>query len=550
MGAEQLASPIFEAFSRCVDQQYIYICDVETNLWRWSEHAVQFFGLPGEYVQDLPDLWMKKVHPDDADRVMCVFANLFSGVEENHSCEYRIMNAHGQYVWVLCQGCMVRGRDGDMELCAGVLTNLSSKSKFDALTGLHSFHEFHSELEGILEKGETRGGVLLLGINQFRRINDVYQYSAGNELLAVYARMIEEALPDSCTAYRMEGDKFAVIYPGASEEDIRTLYRKILGINENPITVSGSHIRFTISGGAVLFPDQGAQSDELYTKLEYALETAKKTKKESLTFFTNHLRQKSLITFTLQQSLRESVKNGCEGFYLCYQPIVDSVSKKLVGAEALLRWSHPDFGNVAPLDFIPLLENSGDIIEVGKWVLSTALCQVKEWQQEQPGMRIYINVSYLQLLDGLFKEYVLQELEKYQFPKSQLVLELTESCDVSNPEQLKSEFKELRDAGIQIALDDFGTGYASLSVLRELPTDWIKVDHQFVAQIVNNDFDKALTEYLISLCKKLGIQVCVEGIETKEIQNIIETFSPNVLQGYFYSRPIKAEEFSSQFIKE
>lgn len=549
MSVEQLASPVFEAFSICVDQQYIYICDMESNLWRWSEHAVRYFGLPGEYVQDLPDWWMKRVHPEDADRVSCVFSNLFSGAEKQHSCEYRVLNAQGEYVWVLCRGCMVCGSDGKMELCAGILTNLSSKSKFDALTGLYSFHEFHASLEKFLQKERARGGALLIGINQFRRINDVYQYASGNELLSVYAAKIGEILPESCSLYRMEGDKFAVLYPDAGEGDIHTLFSKIFEIGRNSVHVFGKMISFTISGGAVLFPEQADRSDEIYTKLEYALETSKKTKRESLTFFTNRLRQQSLHTFTLQQRLRESVQDGCRGFSLCYQPIVSSANKALVGAEALLRWSHPDFPKASPVDFIPLLESSGDIIEVGKWVLSSALRQVKEWQREQPQMRVYINVSYLQLLDGAFRDYVLGELQKYDFPMSQLVLELTESCDVGNPEILKEEFRQLREAGIQIALDDFGTGYASLSVLRELPTDWIKVDHQFVAQIVNNDFDRALTEYLIGLCKNLGIQVCVEGIETKEIQNIIETFSPNVLQGYLYSRPIQAEEFKQQFIQ-
>lgn len=548
MNVEQLQSPMFEAFSRCVNQQYIYICDVKSNLWRWSPYAVNYFGLSGEYVQDFPVWWIKRVHPDDVEKVRRVLTAIFSEEVEDHSCEYRVKNAQNEYVWVMCHGSMMHSEDEGAKLCVGIITNLGSKNKFDALTGLYSFHEFHVRMDAILRNRSQRGGALLFGINQFRRINEVYQYSFGNELLSVYAKKLESLLPKGGTLYRMEGDKFALIYPGAGEEQLRDIYQKISDIGESSFAVSCGKIHFTVCGGAVLYPENGIAGDELYTKLEYALEMAKKTKKGSLIFFTSHLQQKSLHAFTLQQRLRESVRGGCKEFSLCYQPIVSQSDKQLVGAEALLRWSAPDYPDVTPLDFISILESSGEIVDVGKWVLSTALAQVKEWQNVQPQMKVYINVSYLQLLDGTFREYVLHELERHQFPAHQLVLELTESCDVSNPEKVKEEFAKFREAGIQIALDDFGTGYASLSILRELPTDWIKVDHQFVSQIVNNEFDKALTGYLVGLCKKLGIQVCVEGIETKEIQNIIETFSPDVLQGYFYSRPIPAEEFNQQFI--
>lgn len=547
---EKLSSPIFEAFSKSVDKQYIYICDVKTNMWHWSQYAVECFGLPGEYIQDFPNIWLQKVHPEDRYKLTAEFSKLFSGESLEHSCEYRVLNAQGNYMWINCRGCMVLDKDGALDLCAGILTDLGSKSKFDTTTGLYSFTEFRSAISKILLSPQNHGGVLLWGIDHFRRINDEKQYAFGNELLKAYAKRILAIMPADYEVYRMDGDQFAVVCPDIDSADLILLFNRILALSVDGIKVNGKKQRFSISGGAVTYPENGDQTDSIYTSLEYALETSKKHKREGLTFFTEHLQQESLRLFQMQQRLRESVIDNCNGFYLCYQPLVspDSDKQELVGAEALLRWTNPEFPSVGPVDFIPLLEESGDINIVGKWVLSTALAQMQEWLKKRPNMKISVNVSYLQLKDSNFKDYVLQELDKYHFPKKQLVLELTESCNVINPKELAKELDFFRKHGIQIALDDFGTGYASLSILRDLSADWIKIDHTFVAQIANSKYDKALTEYLISLCKTLGLSVCVEGIETKEIQTVIKQYNPTVMQGYFYSRPVESKIFESNFI--
>lgn len=278
------------------------------------------------------------------------------------------------------------------------------------------------------------------------------------------------------------------------------------------------------------------------------MECAKKQQRESMILFTSELHAQSLLTFQLQQRLRKSVQNDCEGFTLFYQPIISADKHILTGVEALLRWSDAKYPAASPTEFIPILENIGDIHKVGKWVLATALEQVGKWQEIQPDLRVSVNVSYLQMQDPSFKDFVLEQVEKWNFPRHQLVLELTESCNIINPKELARDLDYFREHGIQIALDDFGTGYASLSILRDLTTDWIKIDQTFVAQIADNDFDKALTEYLINLCSKLGLRVCVEGIETKEIQNVIQCFHPDTLQGYYYSRPVDTKTFEENFL--
>lgn len=542
-----LDSVVFEAFTHSVDKQYIYLCDVKSNLWRWSQAAVKTFGLSGEYVQDLPLIWMEMVHPDDRERVSRAFGDLFAGITPEHSCEYRVKNANSEYMWVLCRGRLLENTEDDTVLCAGILTDLGQRNKFDPVTGLFSMSQFGITLGSSLLPVDAKGGILLWGLDHFRRVNDDKGYQFGTELLRIYSQHLTSAFPD-LTFYRLEGDQFAVISPGADAADISRLFNKITLIGKKGICVNQTIQRFTVSAGAVMYPLDGNQSDELYPKLEYALECAKKQQREQLTFFTNSLHAQSLRTFQLQQSLRKSVQNNCEGFSLVYQPIISSDKHVLTGVEALLRWSDPNFPLTGPAEFIPILESFGDIHKVGKWVLSTALAQVRKWHEIQPNLRVSVNVSYLQMQDSSFKDYVLEQVEALHFPRHLLILELTESCNIIHPKELAQDLNQFRENGIQIALDDFGTGYASLSVLRDLSTDWIKVDQTFVAQIADNDFDKALTEHLISLCNKLGLKVCVEGIETAEILNVIQCFHPDTLQGYYYSRPVDAAAFEAQFL--
>lgn len=544
---ENLDSVVFEAFTHSMDKQYIYLCDVKSNLWRWSAAAVKKFGLPGEYVKDLPVIWMEMVHPDDRERVGHAFEDLFSGVTPEHSCEYRVRNADEEYMWVLCKGRLLENSDEDTVVCAGILTDLGQRNKFDPITGLYSLSQFGITLGSTLLPGDARGGILIWGLDHFRRVNDEKGFSFGTELLSAYARKLSAAFPNFIF-YRLEGDQFAAILPDAGSDDLRKLFDTINSIGKKGIRMSEAVQRFTISGGAVLYPADGNKGDDLYSKLEYALECSKKQQREQLTFFTRSLHDQSLRTFQLQQQLRRSVQNGCEGFSLAYQPIISSDKHMLTGVEALLRWTNPMFPLISPADFIPILESFGDIHQVGKWVLHTALSQVRRWQEIQPQLKVSVNVSYLQMQEPSFKDYVLEQIEKLNFPRHLLILELTESCNIINPSELAQDLNYFRENGIQIALDDFGTGYASLSVLRELSTDWIKVDQTFVAQIADNDFDKALTEHLITLCNKLGLKVCVEGIETAEIQNVIECFHPDTLQGYYYSRPLDAAAFERKFL--
>lgn len=222
----------------------------------------------------------------------------------------------------------------------------------------------------------------------------------------------------------------------------------------------------------------------------------------------------------------------------------------MFGAEALLRFSSPDLPRVTPDEFIPVLEDTGDINSVGAWVLKNALECVKKWRRVCPEFRISVNVSYIQMHREEFRSIVFKELEKSGVDADALIIELTESCKVMDTEQLSSDFEFFMSNNVQMALDDFGTGYSSIALLRELKPNWIKIDHSFVASITESHIDKAIIEYILEICKHADIKVCIEGVENENILNIVKEYEPELLQGYYFSKPISETDFEERYIKK
>ena len=252
----------------------------------------------------------------------------------------------------------------------------------------------------------------------------------------------------------------------------------------------------------------------------------------------------------MQEALREAVANNFNGFSLVYQPLVKGWNQKVYGAETLMRFTLPDGTTVSPMNFIPILEEDGSIRKVGKWLLEAALKQASAWQKIYPDFVISINISYLQMLQSGFREMVMKTVKNQNTPPKLLILELTESCKVSDPNRLCEDFQYFKDAGINMALDDFGTEYSSIALLRKLKPQWIKIDHTFVRSINDDEMDQAILEYIMNLSKQTNIKVCVEGVETSEILSVVQSYHPELLQGYYFSKPCPAEEFSRKYFGE
>jgi EAL domain-containing protein (putative c-di-GMP-specific phosphodiesterase class I) len=307
-------------------------------------------------------------------------------------------------------------------------------------------------------------------------------------------------------------------------------------------------VSLTLSAGACFYPKDGDTVEEIQKKVQYAFERAKRQGKSQITFYCKEIREQYIQKLKMVEALKRSVKHDFQGFALYYQPIVDPMTHKIIECEALLRWKNKDFPNSSPADFVPVLEETGLIKEVGEWVVRTAIAQVIAWGN--PELVVNVNVSYKQLKDEHFAEYVLKTINEYHYNPQKLVVELTESCKAHDISVLLSTLDKLRDNEVMVALDDFGTGYASLDILQDISADWLKIEHKFVAGCKDNKVDRNIVRHIILLAHSLDMRVCMEGVETEEICQIAREEKADTLQGYHFSRPVPAEEFEAMMKKD
>lgn len=539
-----LDSHIFDALSQTSDNMYIYIADLERDFSRWSKPSVDYFNLSGEFIENTAKEWVQHIHPADQHIFLEDIGRIFEGKSNRHNCEYRALNKYGKYVWVRCQGIVERNADGSLGLFVGTMMNLGVNAKFDQPTGLYTFHELKKQLPAFISHG-MEGAVLLFDVDRLQRINDILGYLVGDEVLQRLGQKCQSL--EGVISYRGPGGKFYCITTEKSEHALDRIYQEMQKFSVEVPREMNLEIQLTISCGVAFFPQDAEDFETLHANVEYALEQAKKVGRGSIAQFSGQMHRKTVEKFRLQEVLRESVANNCRGFALVYQPLVNGETQEVYGAETLMRFYLPDGTLVSPMEFIPILEEDGTIRQVGEWLLNEALSQAALWRMENPDFVISVNVSYIQILQEGFREMVTRIVEKSGTPEKQLILELTESCKVSDPNGLRDDFEYFKNMGINMALDDFGTEYSSIALLRKLKPQWIKIDHTFVSSIQDDEMDQAILEYIMNLSKQTRIKVCVEGVENEEILSVVQTYKPELLQGYYYSRPCSAEEFSKKY---
>jgi diguanylate cyclase (GGDEF)-like protein/PAS domain S-box-containing protein len=541
-------SKLFDTLSESANRVFFYYADIKNFVSRWSKSAVEYFGLPSEILNPA-SIWDDKVHPDDMAVYQKSFSDMMTHVTPYHNCEYRITNSDGEYVWVNCRGYMTYDDDGTPSFFAGFVTNMGMTTKIDPVTGLWTKYSFRDDVTRILETGKS-GAAMYIDVRNFKRVNSKYGYDFGDMVLHKIGQIISNACGTNGKIYRIEGKQYSIIIENGTKEDIIKIKDKITEQTEEML-INGQILHIDISYGATLFPQDGQFADQIQSNLTYALSTAKQSNTKDVVFYTNELfEQRNRIT-RLTDALRDSIVNNFEGFRLVMQPIIDAKTEKVYSAEALLRWSNDEFQNVSPMEFIPILEQTGDIIPVGKWILDRALKYLAEWNKINAHNKlnhININFSYIQFTDESLKNYIIDELNKYELPHNSLIIELTESCRIEYTDKLAHLLQNFRDDGITIALDDFGTGYASLRLLRDLPADIVKIDHTMMRTIVNTPRDRTLVEFIITYCSKMNIEVCAEGVETGETLKIVKSADAKYIQGYYYDKPLETDEFFNKYI--
>lgn len=537
---------LYHALVRSTDD-FIYVCDMKTGVFHYSPQQVAEFELPGEIVENPLPFWKELIHPDDWERFKKVNMELGKCEKDSHLIEFRARNRRGEYIWLRCRGQLMRDPEGDPALFAGIMTPLGRQNKVDPLTQLLNRSQFVNDLNRMMKEDMVEQmAVMVLDVDSFRRINEVFDRKFGDQMLKDLGRIILGILPGNAALYRMEKDKMGVILENGSAEECMELYRAIQKTLKNLREWRQNKVTVGISGGCAMYPADGVTVDELCRYADYALQYAKSHGKNRLEIFSKQILEGKKRSLSLLYSLQKAVIQDYEGFSFYYQPQVDARTCRITGVEALLRWKDETGHPVSPAEFIPVMEENGMIIPVGMWVMRTALEAGRLWVKEDPLFTVSVNVSALQILEEDFTAVLKQTVEEKEFPYQNLIIELTESCTAKNLCMFEERFEELRALGIRVAMDDFGTGYSSLELLKTAPVDIVKIDRGFVRNILNSTFDAAFISFVVAICHDAGIKVCLEGVETAVEYEFLKERDLDSFQGYYFGRPVPENEIVLQ----
>lgn len=540
---------LFDALMNSTDD-YIFAGNMLTGTFRYPPAMVTEFGLPGEVVENAAAFWGEKIHPLDKASFLESNQEIADGRAEYHDIEYRAKNAEGQWIWLQCRGNMIRDMSGVPGLFAGIITNLGRNNMIDHMTGLQNRFEFEGEVKRYMVEHEESAslGIVILDMDGFHTINDLYNRSFGDAILKLTAQQISAVLPERAKAYRMDGDEFAILIPDGSSEEALKIFEKIQQSFQKSREYNGRKYYCTISAGYTSFPQDSDDYQELLQYGNYALESSKAKGKNKITVFTPDILQNRGRKLELTELLRESIERGFLGFSLHYQPQVNTETGKIYGAEALARWECASFGNVAPGEFIRILEQTGMIIPVGKWIFKEAARQCSKWVKLKPDFHMSINLSYLQFLEDDFVQFIRSTLDELKVFRTSITLELTETYLIEQDVLVHDIMESLQAEGIQSAMDDFGTGYSSLFELKNTPADIVKIDRGFVKGLTTDLFTSTFIRSITDLCRDVGKIVCMEGVETKEEYEITKEIGVDLIQGYYFGKPVVPEEFEKMFL--
>jgi diguanylate cyclase (GGDEF)-like protein len=422
----------------------------------------------------------------------------------------------------------------------------------DALTALPNrvmFSQLLSHEIQVAQRYRRSFAVMFIDLDRFKIVNDTLGHEAGDKLLQEIGARFKACLRASDVVSRLGGDEFVVLLQEVSNADQVTLAaRKILSAAMKPIAIMGQECRVTASIGVSMYPTDAKDEQSLMKNADIAMYLAKEGGKNNFQFFSEDIKKHSLERLALESSLRHALER--EEFSLHYQAKLDLNTKKINGVEALLRWQHPDLGMVAPAQFIPVAEETGLIVPIGKWVLRTACAQNLAWQREGlPPVCVAVNLSARQFADDALVTDIAAALKESGMKPELLELELTESMVMQNHERATKVLAAIKQMGVRISLADFGVGYSLLAQIKRYPIDTLKVDRSFIRDLEGNVEDRAITEAIIAMGKTLSLTVVAEGVETREQQAFLADHACDAMQGFYFSKPIGGDQFA-EFLRQ
>jgi diguanylate cyclase (GGDEF)-like protein len=519
----------------------------------WSDGLYKILNLESDYIPSLQQ-FLNALHEDDRERVKSVINGAI--VERSpFELEARLRLAGDRVRVVQIRGQVSEAKHDHNVRMTSIIYDVTEQKEsekrltylanYDILTGLPNRNLFHDRLKHAMaqsERSKKQVGLLYLDLDHFKSVNDALGHQIGDLLLIEASDRITHQIRGSDTAARLGGDEFTVILEQVENiQQIVPVAENILSALNEGYNIEAHEVFVSASMGITLYPADGDDVDGLLKNADAAMYLAKEQGRNTYHFFTEELNRLAQEKLTLKNSLRMALER--DEFYLQFQPQIELSSGRVIGAEALLRWS-PNQNPVSPARFIPVLEETGLIVKVGQWVLEQACITAKQWQDQKgyKDFRIAVNLSARQLHQANIVEIIKESLTSSGLAAEYLEIELTESTLIDESISQKN-LQQLERLGVNIAIDDFGTGYSSLSYLKQYSVDVLKIDRSFIQDITHDSDDDAVTSAIVALSHKLGMKVIAEGLETPEQYKLLRQASCDQAQGFFVGRPMVKHYF-------
>ncbi len=555
------------------EKRYMLAIDGANDvMWEWdlrnnhvfiSEKWTSITGYSQNINVNFLDFMKTIIYEDDFNNVCTNFKDYMENKVTCYQSEFRVKIKDDTYKWLFLRAKGLKNEENKTIQLSGSITDITDRKAieeeikhkvyYDYLTNLPNKLLATDIIKKTIKESETdrkQGALIFLDLDDFKNINDTLGHNYGDQLLKIIAEILKLTFDNKDTVARLGGDEFLIVMNDIkSKEDIILKCDKLLDTFKKTFEIGERHVYTSASMGITIFPRDSDNINTLLMNADAAMYRAKKNGKNKYCFFDEKISNELIRKNEIEKNLRHAIEENELELY--YQPQIHSHKKIIVGFEALLRWDSKKLGKVSPYEFIPIAEETGLINSIGEWVIKNVCTQIKLWELNcHELMNVSINVSPVQLQDEKLAEKIKQIVYENHVEPRLIEIEITETSLMNNLDKGIDILNELKNSGFKIALDDFGTGYSSLKYLKTLPIDNLKIDKSFIDNITVNKKDEEMAKGIIQLAHNMNLIVIVEGVETKEQYDLMENMNSDIIQGYYFSRPVPPKEIEKMILNE
>ncbi len=565
-------------FQETIDEKskhfYYFATASPDGIWDWnfiddtlylSDRWKTMIGFKEDELPNALGSWFGRIHPEDLPNLKARIEEQRNGAPDCFQTEYRVRDRQGHYLWMLCRGCGIQDSSGKVTRVAGTQSDIHARKNYelelarnafyDSLTGLPNrllfMERLHQAFVQFKRSGIQKFALLFIDLDDFKSVNDRYGHAAGDELLKIMAERFQNSCREADTVARLAGDEFVFLLKQSETfEGIKIFADRLLEKSSKPVKILSQTITPSLSIGISFISDTHQTIDEILREGDLALYKAKAAGKKRVAFFKKEMLEERIASFEFENSLKSVLSK--DEISLFYHPVLNLKTGKAIGYEGLLRWEHPRYGLVFPEDFLPLAEESDLIIRLGKLAVEQGIRQLIQWaalSKEAENWKIFINLAAKQIAHPDFIENVKEVLETYQGDRDKIVFEFSESILVDPTEKNLSTLNKLKELGILLALDDFGSGRSSMTLITRYPFDYIKIDRSVTMNLEKGEEALHIFKMILLVSREIKKEIIVEGIETKEIYQVVQPLDVEYGQGFYFSKPLRASEISKESSK-